>query len=125
MNSGIYKIENKNTGEVYIGQSDNCERRLSEHKQKRFVPIDMWINVLGVDNFTFEIIETCPKEELDQKEQKYIEFYNSKEAGYNQQSGGFNNSSGEGNGRAKVNVDDVIKIRTAYAERKSQKEVYE
>ena len=125
MNSGIYKIENKNTGEVYIGQSDNCERRLSEHKKKRFIPIDMWINFLGADNFTFEIIETCPKEELDQKEQEYIEIYNSREAGYNQQYGGFNNSAGEGNGRAKVNVDDVIKIRTAYAERKSQKEVYE
>lgn len=29
---GIYKITNKIDGKVYIGQSDNLERRLSEHK---------------------------------------------------------------------------------------------
>lgn len=28
---GIYKITNKSNGKVYIGQSDNCERRISEH----------------------------------------------------------------------------------------------
>lgn len=30
---GIYKITNKNTGQVYIGQSVDIERRIQEHKQ--------------------------------------------------------------------------------------------
>ena len=72
---GIYKITNKNNGKVYIGQSDNCERRISEHQQVRYIPIDMWINMLGKDNFDFEIIEECPIDELDKKEQEYIDLY--------------------------------------------------
>ena len=92
---GIYKITNKLDGKVYIGQSDNLERRLSEHKQKRTVTIDDYINVLGVENFDFEIIEQCNLDELDQKEQKYIETFDSKNNGYNIQSGVFNNSQGE------------------------------
>lgn len=32
---GIYKITNKNNGKVYIGQSNNVERRIAEHKRKR------------------------------------------------------------------------------------------
>ena len=43
--SGIYKITNKENGKVYIGQSNNCERRLSEHRQEKFVPIDYIINI--------------------------------------------------------------------------------
>lgn len=122
---GIYKITNKHTGEVYIGQSDNVERRLSEHKKKRFQNIDNYINILGVENFNFEIIEECSKELLDEKEQFYIQKYDSREHGYNFQYGGFNNSQGEGNGRARLTEDDVRYIRTCYAQHKSQKDIYE
>lgn len=121
---GIYKITNKLDGKVYIGQSDNLERRLSEHKQKRTVTIDDYINVLGVENFDFEIIEQCNLDELDQKEQKYIETFDSKNNGYNIQSGGFNNSQGEGNGRAHLTEQDVIFIRNAYAKHSSPKLIY-
>lgn len=31
---GIYKIENLINGKIYIGQSNNIERRIMEHKQK-------------------------------------------------------------------------------------------
>lgn len=122
---GIYKITNKSNGKVYIGQSNNVERRLSEHKKKRTVTIDDYINVLGVENFDFEILEECDKEELDSKEQEYIKKYNSKENGYNIQKGRLNNSSGEGNGRAKLTETDVIFIREQYAAHASQKETYE
>ena len=88
---GIYKITNKLNNKVYIGQSNNVLRRLNEHKRQRKVDIDSYINVLGVDNFEFEILEECSKEELDKKEQEYIERYNSVEDGYNIQQGGYNN----------------------------------
>ena len=121
---GIYKITNKLDGKIYIGQSTNIERRLNEHKRKRFVTIDDYINVLGVDNFDFEIIETCSLEELDKKEQEYIAKYNSTKEGYNHQSGGYNNSTGEGNGRAQVTEADVIFLRECYAKHFSPKEIY-
>lgn len=122
---GIYKITNKKNKKVYIGQSDNIERRLAEHKRKRSITIDDYINVLGVENFEFEILEECTKEELDKKEQEYIIQYNSQKNGYNIQQGGFNHSQGEGNGRAKLTVDDVIFIRQSYAKHTSPKQIYE
>ena len=122
---GIYKITNKLTGQVYIGQSDNCERRLSEHQQERFIPIDMWINMIGKDQFDYEIIEECSLEELDAKEEQYINFYNSSKTGYNRQKGGNNNTSGEGNGRARLTEADVIAIRIAYNKHRGCKETYD
>lgn len=92
---GIYKITNKNNGKVYIGQSNNVERRLSEHKQKRTQTIDNIINVLGVENFDFEIAEECNQDDLDKKEKEYIEKYDSVSNGYNIQKGGVNNSIGQ------------------------------
>lgn len=123
--TGIYKITNKENGKVYIGQATNLERRLSEHKRKRFVPIDMWINVLGVEAFDFEILEECSNDELDEREQEYVKMYDANHIGYNFQEGGSNNSIGEGNGRAKLTEQDIIVIRTAYNNHKSQKEIYE
>lgn len=125
--TGIYKITNKNNNKVYIGQSQNISERLAEHKKKRFIPIDMWINMLGVENFTFEILEECDQEDLDQREQYYINKYEAmnEDKGYNKQSGGFNNSIGEGNGRALLSYEDVVNIRTAYANHESQKKVYQ
>ena len=37
----------------------------------------------GVENFTFEILEECPSEELDSKEAFWIDYFNSKVDGYN------------------------------------------
>lgn len=126
---GIYKITNKDNGKVYIGQASNLTNRISEHKKERFVPIDMWINMLGVDYFDFEILEEgkFDQQELDKKEQEYIAKYDAKnkDKGYNKQIGGFNNSIGEGNGRAKLTEEDVIAIRLAYANHESCKQTYE
>ena len=122
---GIYKITNKLDGKVYIGQANDIERRIREHKQKRSPTIDDYINVLGVDNFAFEILEECSIDELDQKEQDYITQYDAQKTGYNIQKGGFNNSRGEGNGRARLSEQDVIVIRTAYNNHEKQKVVYE
>ena len=41
----------------------------------------------GIDSFTFELLETCEKEQLNEKEQYYIDLYNSVAFGYNSQSG--------------------------------------
>jgi group I intron endonuclease len=126
---GIYKITNKITGEIYIGQSNDCERRIKEHqypnRYRAGQDIDIAIHEIGAKNFSFEIIEECPLEKLNEREIYWIKFYNSKEKGYNRNSGGNQWSSGSDNGMAKLNEEDVKFIRTAYTNHKRQKDIYE
>ena len=125
---GIYKITKKEDGKSYIGQSNNCERRFKEHQKvgsASRIPVDIAIEKYGKDAFTFEIIEECTLEELNEKEQYWIKYYDTKNNGYNCTDGGSQQSIGSNNGRAKLTEEDVIIIRKAYAEHKKQKEVYE
>lgn len=88
---GIYKIENKINGKVYIGQSVDILRRWREHRysiSKADTPLYRAINKYGLENFTFEVLEECEVNELDIKEVNYIIEYNSFYNGYNQTSGG-------------------------------------
>lgn len=78
--SGIYKIENKINGKVYIGQSVDVYRRLKKHIWE----IGSNNNVLykafrkyGIENFTYELIEECDIDKLDEREIYYIKKYNS------------------------------------------------
>jgi hypothetical protein len=41
----------------------------------------------GVENFSFEIIEKCNRENLNEKEKYWISFYKSQEHGYNMTKG--------------------------------------
>lgn len=79
--SGIYKITNLTNDKVYVGQSVNLAERLRNHV-KAGIGIDapnlkMYADMkkLGVENFLFEILETCPQAELNEKEKYWIEFY--------------------------------------------------
>lgn len=78
MTCGIYMIKNKKTGQKYIGQSVDIERRWREHisKGKDKSYIDRAINKYGKDNFVLIIIEEIPKKELNDREQYWIEHYN-------------------------------------------------
>lgn len=93
---GIYKIENNINHSVYIGLSNDIERRWKEHKRKY---LDIFSNTYnsklykalrkyGIENFTFSIIEECSLEELGQKEIYWINYYNSYYTGYNMTLGG-------------------------------------
>lgn len=42
----------------------------------------------GLSNFTFEVVEECSLEELDEKEIKWIAYYDSWKNGYNMTPGG-------------------------------------
>ena len=125
---GIYKIENLNNGKIYIGQSNDIERRFYEHKTKgktSRIPLDVEIQKEGVSSFSYKVVEECSTEELNQKETYWINFYQSNIKGYNKNEGGFSNLIGGQNPKAKLTEEDVIKIRQAYAEHKKQKDVYE
>lgn len=125
---GIYKITKKEDGKCYIGQSNDCERRFKEHQTKgesSRISVDIAIQKYGKDAFIYEIIEECSIEELNQKEQYWIKYYNSIENGYNCSEGGNQQSIGVNNGRSKLTEQDVIKIRKAYNNHQKQKDVYE
>lgn len=124
---GIYKITNKNTGKSYIGQSNDIERRFKEHQivgTKSRIPVDIAIQKYGKDAFTYEIVELCSIEQLNEKEEYWIQFYNTFNNGYNCNPGGNQASIGEYNGRAKLTENDVKLIRQAYANHERQKEIY-
>lgn len=90
---GIYKITNKINQKCYIGQSVNIKHRWSQHKQNSKIrPEKLYLAIrkYGIENFSFEVIEECKQEELDEKEKYYIILYNSYENGYNMNLGGQN-----------------------------------
>lgn len=122
---GIYKITKKSNNKSYIGQSNDIVRRFEEHKSKIDIPIDMAIAKYGSDAFTFEILEECALNQLDEREIYWIAYYNTyKGFGYNCNPGGGNNR-GENNGRTKLTNNDVAYIRECYDAHKRRKEVYQ
>lgn len=96
---GIYKITNLTNKMIYIGQSVDLKTRLKNHI-KAGLGIDSSNNKLytamkkdKVENFSFEIIEYCDRQELNEKEKYWIEYFQSDLHGYNMTSG--NKTKGE------------------------------
>lgn len=80
LTSGIYKIENKKTGQIYIGQSKNIEARVKRHC---YVPlVDLDIAKYGEENFTFDILEEVEECDLQEREKFWIEGYGAYENDY-------------------------------------------
>jgi group I intron endonuclease len=103
---GIYIITNEINNKVYIGQvgkgnKKNFMTRFYEHyntlsknkymdKNKKPTHLQCAWNKDGEENFTFDILEECTKEELNEKEKYWIAYYESDnpEFGYNKTKGG-------------------------------------
>ena len=88
---GIYIIENKITGKQYIGKSIDIQARWGVHKlmyKKKNTPLYAAIKKYKLENFTFSVLETCTRTELNNLEITYIEHYNTFNVGYNLTKGG-------------------------------------
>ena len=87
---GIYKITNKINSHSYIGQSVDIYKRWHSHKYADCKPsaIHSAIKKYGLENFNFEILERCPREQLNEREIHWIEYYNTYKDGYNLTIGG-------------------------------------
>ena len=91
---GIYKITNIKTGLCYIGQAVDIADRWKQHI-KCGLGIDtpaqnkLYKAMLrdGMTNFTFELLEQCERNLLNEKEKFYIGLYQSCDYGYNSTSG--------------------------------------
>lgn len=125
---GIYKITNLLNEKAYIGQSNDIARRFKEHKTKSATAgsaVRPAILKYGEENFSFEVIEECGLEELDKREEYWIKYYETfGPKGYNLNPGGDQSSVGENNGRALLKNEDIVRIRSAYANRERRKDVY-
>ena len=90
----IYKVTNKENGEVYIGATtDSLEKRIKDHLQKakleKGYKFQEAIRTYGPEAFSWEQVDTASSpNELAEKESKYILTYNSKKDGYNSDRGG-------------------------------------
>ncbi len=92
MTMGIYKIENKINGKIYIGSSKNIENRFKEHKtmlrnnkHHSYYLQNSW-NKYGESNFEFKKIEEITNlSDLLSRESFYIEKFKSLDSnfGYN------------------------------------------
>ena len=88
--TGIYKITNQQNQKCYIGQSVDISKRWKDHA-KCGLGIDTPtgnklyrdMQDYGIWNFSWELLESCPREELNEKERYYINLYQSKDYGYN------------------------------------------
>lgn len=91
---GIYSITNKLNGKRYIGQTYNFKYRWMRHRSylkhntEHNAHLQNAWNKYGAENFEFEIIERCKFEQLDEREIYWINYYDSKNAGYNFADGG-------------------------------------
>lgn len=93
---GIYKITNKIKNISYIGQSVDIYYRWEAHKKEAYKKESPLYNSYlyrsmrryGINNFSFEIIEECPSELLNEKEIYWIKHFNTYRNGYNNTLGG-------------------------------------
>lgn len=87
---GIYKITNLKTNECYIGQARDIATRWKEHckcglgidtpaRNKLYKAMQEY----SLTNFSFELLEECSIEQLNEKEYYYIDLYDSVKFGYN------------------------------------------
>lgn len=91
----IYRFTNKNNGKIYIGKTNNVERRQIEHLSKSKTSNNGHfynaIRKYGFDCFEMDILIECENEdEAYLKETDYIKLYksNEKDFGYNSTLGG-------------------------------------
>lgn len=92
--TGIYKITNQKTEQCYIGQAVDVAKRWKEHA-KCGLGIDApagnklyrSMEEYGLWNFSWELLEECPRDLLNEKEAFYIDLYDSKNYGFNNANG--------------------------------------
>lgn len=92
--TGIYKITNQLTKQCYIGQAADVASRWKQHAKCGLgidTPVSnkLYKSMLedGLHNFSFELLEECPRDQLNEKEKFYIGLYLSNEYGFNSNKG--------------------------------------
>lgn len=92
--TGIYKITHIDSGISYVGQARDIKERWVTHVKCSLgidTPVTSQLYTFtrekGIDNFTFEILEKCSINELNEKEKFYIDLYQTYDYGLNKTRG--------------------------------------
>ena len=92
--SGIYKITHIDSGISYVGQAKDIKERWITHVKCSLgidTPVTSQLYAFtrekGIDNFTFEVLEKCSINELNEKEKFYIDLYQTYDFGLNKTRG--------------------------------------
>lgn len=92
--SGIYRITYIPTGESYIGKSTNIKNRWTNHiktacglEGAASTSLHKKMELKGVWNFTWELLEEVEKSNLSAREKYYIDLYDTKNNGLNIKNG--------------------------------------
>lgn len=87
--TGIYRITNTITQMCYVGQAVDIGDRWRQHIKRALNAEPRTQNKLypamyeaGIENWTFEIIEECTRDKLNEREDYWQDFYKAKEYGY-------------------------------------------
>lgn len=123
---GVYKIVNNVNGKVYIGQSINIKNRWKDHVNalnrgdSSCTVLQRAWNKYKEKSFSFEILELCTEDRLDEVEIKYIEMYDAlnPEKGYNIEPGGNKNKHLTEETKQKLIESHLGKKHTEEAKRK-------
>ena len=117
----IYKITNKNTGKMYIGQTtQDLEERWRGHRSSKSNCryLKSAIKKYGIYNFEFKLICVCFDNDMDKFENDYIKKYNTLVPnGYNLREGG---NGGRHNEETKQKISESLKNRTDIIYSKNQ-----
>jgi group I intron endonuclease len=82
--AGIYKLTNKLTGDIYVGQSRDLGKRFTNYfnlsyiNRRKELIISRALIKYGYSNFSVTILEYCNESDLDIKEQYYFDTLNPK-----------------------------------------------
>ena len=87
--TGIYKITNINNNMCYVGQAVDIADRWKTHIKRgcgaepggrnKLYPV---MYEIGPENFTFEVIEKCDRNQLNEREDFWQDYFKAKEFGY-------------------------------------------
>ena len=89
LHTGIYKITNIESQKCYVGQAADIASRWKQHIKRGIGAEAPTRNKLypamlkhGVENFTFEIVEECSRDKLNEREDYWQDYFGAKEFGY-------------------------------------------
>lgn len=89
IHTGIYKITNILNDMCYVGQAANIAERWRQHIKRGVGAETPTRNKLypamlefGVENFTFEVVEECSRDKLNEREDYWQNYFHAKDYGY-------------------------------------------
>lgn len=86
---GVYLLTHRESGKRYVGQSIDIARRWVNHRKCVGGRLAAALRKHGPDAFDWEIVELCPREELNDRETYYVwAFGSATPNGYNLKGGG-------------------------------------